>query len=707
MSPTVIQQQEKRQIPSIVLWLRLTTILVCILTIQPTLLLDAQEIPTGLPPGIDLELPPAPGPGPAFLPRHSSPGFLQALRSLASKDPATAGELLLEWIRQREGRLVFDGPHPAAPEMDSHPVQTIPAPEVQLHTWAKTLPDGFLRQAFQNRDRLPLDGTHPWIWAPHLETEARIALETAVESGDRKSASILCRRPGLVTLIPPEWRSWIFESAERPSIFRSTGDTRIMDNSIGQLSDPEIWNVHSWELQIPPTIADPRRGKSDASQLPRRSSLGRVHGLIKDDILVLAEDRKIRAYEKTGNTVWEWSPSTREYKGDPHPPGTGTRVPITSGSQALFLLRSPRLYQPPNTNLTVEAESEKHLGWIEGHILDLEQVHKKPESTWKLPIVEEGFSISPTPLWVGSSLFVIATKGLQDVETWLFSFDTDKRTELWRRKLETRRIEEFSIQDLRQVLITSHLTLHENILSIDRSPGRIDRVCSQTGEHISVVIPPIYPISDLPSSLQIRWGNRRLQYFPRPRPPAFPVTVTIDSKKMRLCIPDGSRHLLATNLENGSLLWSLPVSRWESILGSRDGNGNIWLLDSSVPAMGKSIGVRQVTLEGEALPDSRRKIGLGDGPAALVPADPNQKAVIPYLLSDPVYADGALWISSIHGIKTDSLAEDEPTRLIPWPADSLGGWIFPWNVDGECWGVIHRGESLRGTGSRLEVWTPR
>ncbi|MFL2857492.1 MAG: hypothetical protein ACJ0DK_03675 [Planctomycetota bacterium] len=232
MSPTVIQQQEKRQIPSIVLWLRLTTILVCILTIQPTLLLDAQEIPTGLPPGIDLELPPAPGPGPAFLPRHSSPGFLQALRSLASKDPATAGELLLEWIRQREGRLVFDGPHPAAPEMDSHPVQTIPAPEVQLHTWAKTLPDGFLRQAFQNRDRLPLDGTHPWIWAPHLETEARIALETAVESGDRKSASILCRRPGLVTLIPPEWRSWIFESAERPSIFRSTGDTRIMDNSI-------------------------------------------------------------------------------------------------------------------------------------------------------------------------------------------------------------------------------------------------------------------------------------------------------------------------------------------------------------------------------------------------------------------------------------------------------------------------------------------
>ena len=119
------------------------------------------------------------------------------------------------------------------------------------------------------------------------------------------------------------------------------------------------------------------------------------------------------------------------------------------------------------------------------------------------------------------------------------------------------------------------------------------------------------------------------------------------------------------------------------------------------------MGGRHVALEGEALPASRRKIGLGAGPAALVPADPNQKAVIPYLLSDPVYADGALWISSIHGIKTDSLAEDEPTRLIPWPADSLGGWIFPWNVDGECWGVIHRGESLRGTGSRLEVWTPR
>ena len=321
--------------------------------------------------------------------------------------------------------------------------------------------------------------------------------------------------------------------------------------------------------------------------------------------------------------------------------------------------------------------------------------------------MDEGFSISPTPLWVGSSLFVIATKGLQDVETWLFSFDTDKRTELWRRKLETRRIEEFSIQDLRQVILTSHLTLHENILSIDRSPGRIDRVCSQTGEHISVVIPPIYPISDLPSSLQIRWGNRRLKHFPRPRPPAFPVTVTIDSKKMRLCIPDGSRHLLATNLENGSLLWSLPVSRWESILGSRDGNGNIWLLDSSVPAMGKSIGVRQVTLDGEALPDSRRRIELGAAPATLVPADPAQEAAIPYLLSDPVYAAGKLWIATLNGIKTAFLDESATTSLFPWPADSLGGWVFPWSEDGNCWGVIHRGESLRKTGSQLEVWTLR
>ncbi|MGB1071800.1 MAG: hypothetical protein ACPG1Z_09045 [Planctomycetota bacterium] len=707
MSPTVIQKQEKRQSPPFILWLRLTAILVFLLTIQQPLLLDAQEIPTGLPPGIDLELPPAPGPGPAFLPRHSSPGFLKALRSMASKDPATAGELLLAWIRQREGRLVFDGSRQDSQEPDFQPVQTIPPPEVQLHDWAKTLPEGFLRQAFQNMDGLPLNGTHPWIWAPHLETEARIALETAVECGDRKSASILSRRPGLITRIPPEWRSWIFESAERPTLFRSTGDTRIMDNSIGQLSDPEIWNVHSWELQIPPTIADPRPGKSDASQLPRRSSLARVHGLIKDDILVLAEDRKIRAYEKSGNTLWEWSPSTREYKGDPHPPGTGTRVPITSGSQALFLLRSPRLYQPPNTNLAVEAESEKYLGWIEGHILDLEQVHKKPQSTWKLPIVEEGFSISPTPLWVGNSLFVIATKGVQDVETWLFSFDTDKRTELWRRKLETRRIEKFSIQDLRQVILTSHVTLHENILSIDRSPGRIDRVCSQTGEHISVVIPPIYPISDLPSSLQIRWGNRRLQHFPRPRPPAFPVTVTIDSKKMHLCIPDGSRHLLATNLENGSLLWSLPVSRWESILGSRDGNGNIWVLDSSVPAGGNSIGVRQVTLEGEALANSHRRIELGAAPATLLPADPTQEATIPYLLSDPVYAAGKLWISTLNGIKTASLDENASTSLLPWPADSLGGWIFPWSEDGKCWGVIHRGESLRGTSSRLEVWTLR
>ncbi|MGB1809553.1 MAG: hypothetical protein ACPHQT_04655, partial [Planctomycetota bacterium] len=59
------------------------------------------------------------------------------------------------------------------------------------------------------------------------------------------------------------------------------------------------------------------------------------------------------------------------------------------------------------------------------------------------------------------------------------------------------------------------------------------------------------------------------------------------------------------------------------------------------------------------------------------------------------------------GINAASLAEGIPTKLFPWPADSLGGWIFPWSEDGECWGVIHRGESLRGTGSRVEVWSPR
>ena len=674
--------------------------------------IEGQQIPTGLPPGIDLELPPSPGPGPGFLPRHSSPGFLQSLKNLAEIDAPAAAELLIRWISQRDGRLVFDSTLSNAefPQSESHhsdSIAWIPPPEEQLQVWAKTLPDKFLRETLQNIPDLPLDGTHPWIWAPHLETAARTALELAVESGDRKTASILLRRPGLIDQTPPEWRMWIFDSGERPAEFRSTADSRSFQSPEKILPARSDWQVQSWNLQLPPTIPDPVRGNAIPTGIPRRSALARVHGLIKNDVLVLAEDRNIRAFMNDGSLLWQWSPSPNTYKADPHPPGQGTRVPVTSGSQALFLLRSPRLYQPPNTNLSIEEDSKKHLGWIEGHILDLKEIQEGPSDTWKIPIVEEGFSLAPTPLWIGSSLYLVATRGLQNVEVWIFAFDTDKRTELWRRKLETRKIEVFSLQDLRQALASSHLTLHQNVLSIDRSPGRVDRVCRFTGEHISVVLPPIQHLGDLPTSVQIRWGNRRLQLFPRPRPPAFPVTLTIPSSQMRLSIPRGSRSLLAMDLENGKPLWSLPVSQAESILGTSDKGEGVWLVDLSVPESGHSIGVRKITYDGKVVPESQKRISLAERKESPAPEESSQDAIAPILMADPIYTKGALLLATRSGLKAVSLETGEIRKSMPWPAESTGGWIFPWRLDGDGWGVIHRGQSLRGTESRLELWTPR
>ena len=260
--------------------------------------LPAQELPAG----IDLELPPAPGPGPAYLPRHGSAEFLSQVRDQAKSDPASAGERLIDWIRKREGRLIQNGPLKIA--QDPEKTAWIAPPEVQLHQWALDLPANFLSDVFHKMPDLPLDGAHPWIWAPGLESAALEALEVAVESGDRQTASLLLRRRGLASRIPAEWQAWIFQHEPPETGSFSTTDRRLSHSSSRLGNRKGDWQVHPWNLEVPTTVEDPKRGATSITNPTRRSALSRIHGVVRDQITVLADDRRIRAFHPDGRVLW-------------------------------------------------------------------------------------------------------------------------------------------------------------------------------------------------------------------------------------------------------------------------------------------------------------------------------------------------------------------------------------------------------------------
>jgi len=518
------------------------------------------DLPDNLPPGIDLELPADPGPGPGFLPRHGSLELLKNLASLAHEQPQQAVDLLKSWLIQRKGQLVFDGELTPWDDLSAgvDPIE-IPPPEKTLSEWSKSLPPGFLKNAFRDVTDIPLSGSHPWIWVPEFESAALKALEQAIEQGDRQNASILLRRRGLAQHLPRELLHWVHKTMLPVSPFQSSIDqTPLVTAAMEQLK-AQRWIIQNLELDLPRTNADAGQPSQIGVLNTRRSPLASVHGLIRDGVLVIAEDRRVIAVNENGDQLWSWPPSETQKLADRQPPAYGVRIGIYSGDKALFQLRSARLYQPPNTNLAVEKEEEKHLGWIEGHVLNLKDPHSEPQNAWTIPIVQEGFTLLPTPLWRGSTLFLVATRGFRDVETWVFAFDTDRQREVWRRKLETRRIDVHSFDDLRQLIGQTKISQYGGILSIDRSHGIVDRVCAYTGEHLSALLTPRFLLKDQPLSLRVHWGELRLQGFPKPRSSHRQLSVVVPNESLRICIPEDSRMILGLGLHDGRVRWHLPV----------------------------------------------------------------------------------------------------------------------------------------------------
>ncbi|OUU22737.1 MAG: hypothetical protein CBC13_07195 [Planctomycetia bacterium TMED53] len=673
------------------------------------IVIGSSDLPEKLPPGIDLELPAAPGPGPAFLPRHGAPGLLKQIAALAQDQPEQAASLLKEWISDRNGRLLFDGEIPPWEEGSSTSPVEIPSTEQTLSAWALSLPQGFLIRAFRDLSNIPLNGSHPWIWAPEFESAALQSLESAIEMGDRQTASILLRRKGLASQIPAELLSWIQRTESAETLFQSTIDlTPLVPAAIDRLKT-QNWLIRKIPFEIPPTVADPGQSNQLNTLKARRSPLSAVHGLLRNRVLLVAEDRQVLAFDDSGNQLWAWPETKTNRLPDRHPPANGIRNAISSGNDVLFMLRSARSYQPPNTNLAIEAESEKHLGWIEGHILNLESPQSKPSNSWTLPLAQEGFTLLPTPLWRGNRLYLLATRGFREVETWIFSFDTDRKRENWRRKLETRRIDVHSFHDLRQLIGQSQISQHGSILSIDRSYGVVDRVCAHTGEHVSTLITPRFHLAEQPLSLRVHWGELRLQGFPWPRGKNLPISVIVPAQNLRICIPPDSRMLFGLDLTDGSARWQHEVSPGESILGLTSDLQGIWLADMHIHRAKHVLGVRRVRLNGAEEPNSDLELPLGSEPRVGVTstngATVEPKQLRPLLLGELRYFSDQLLVPTVAGLEWFNLQTADSSRFLPWPAQSTGGNLFSWSQDYSRWGVFHRGDVSRRTTSAIEIWS--
>ena len=663
-----------------------------------------------------LEFPPGPGWGPGLIPVHGPVDFLDRLQKLAKESPGEAADDLRSWLLSRQGELITHGPAPLYEESwgESPPPLTLKSPEIILQEWSKNLPSEFLQRILSSLENLPLSGSHPLIWASGKEQEALNALEEAIEKGDRSTANILLRRPGLAKRIPDTLLQWVKKppSTSHSQHFFSTKNATAATPAGMELLQLLQWKVEDRPLQIASTHKD--WVKSKESLLPtRRSTLPGVHGLIRNGVMIVGSDLSVEAHHSAPEKgmLWSWSPHKSSITEDSSTPDAGTRIPLSSGNKIMFLLRSSRIYQTPNTNVVMDHLLQKNRdqqkpGWLEATILEVPDPESPPISHWTLPLAIEGFTLAPTPLWSGDRLWCVATRGFNDVETWVFEFDTEKKKEVWRRHLDTRPIQFHSHFDLRQIIASVHIDEIDGQLWIDRSPGIVDRVCAKTGEHLGVTLPPRHRLmKEEASGVTLHWGQFRFKTLQSLRPAGFPVSVISRQRQQRISIPPLSLRALMIDTFSGEMLWHHPVLPGESILGVSQDQTTIWIADSRIERGKNELRIRGIdTREGKSIGPVTR-LPLGADPSGESFREFESPELHPILLGDMQYFNDRLMVPTVAGLEWFHLKSGTSLKFLTWPHESTGGSIFPISNDGQEWGLIHRGDLTRETKSHLEVWT--
>jgi hypothetical protein len=647
----------------------------------------------------EVELPGPPKAGPGRIPHHHSNATLDQITQLAPRNPfGSASFQICTWIESRQGALVLP---PLGFSVGSRGTVLIPPSEVVLANWQKTLPDGFLGHSLRNLATIPIDGVNPLLWQSGRQEEARRQLAKAIERADRATASILLRRADLVEDVNPEILEWIRSAPSITSPWHRTD--HLHDFEAPQLLD------HQVKAQLPMAQLETRPDTGSFSAYAyrqglttRRSPVADFHPLQRDDLVLLASGNRVLAID-TKNSLdvkWTWSLHP-ELKPNRFPPLIGiSQVPISSGDRCVFLLRTGRHFQRPATNIIIEDGPWKDFGWLEAVVLELSTPDQAPVSAWSPPIAQEGFTVAPAPHIDGDRLWLVATRGWSELETWAFAFDIKNQRELWRRKLAVRPPVAHSLNDLRGKVSDASIARRADDLVISRSGGAIELLSASTGEHRATIHQPHWHFSDLPTHSGVHLGSSHFQGYPQIRRRAHSsIEVPSDRSHPWLLLPADGKMLLAVDIQSWSIKWSYAASRETSLLGIVDGTA--WLLDSGIEQEDHRITLVGLDAQYGSVRQGPWQIELA---ARVTESDSNEDekaAITPLLRGLPRLFKDSLWVPTLVGIETFSLVDGSSTGVTDWPQGTKGGTPLPLQ-DGRLL-LLRRGDIAAKTVSALEL----
>lgn len=645
----------------------------------------------------EYELPGPPAAGPGRIPHHRGAESLKMISDLTLENPGAAAQQLREWLETRNGLLVFP-PRPLF--VGSRGTVHIERTERQMARFARSLPSGFLDGALGRLGNIPIDGAHPLVWHPDRGRQANRALQEAFERADRRSAWALLQRPGSRNGIEPGLLRWLEDDAV------ALGPWRRSDGPLTRVPQQSLGSRVEGSLAIPmPNTGPEGTSHRKVQKWSRRHPLSDLFPLLGQRMALFGNGHRVVAIDLDEPTreAWQWLV--------PRPDGTPTRtqlpfisvpeIPVSSGDRCVFLLRTPRQYQQPSTNIILESGPWKDRGWLEAVVLEIPDPQRPPVSSWVAPIASEGFSACPVPLIEGDRMWLLATRGWSTLETWVFAFDLSCRQELWRRQLEVRELEAHALNDLRDKILSASLARSGDDLLVSRSGGAIECLSASSGAHRASLYQPRWRFEELPSFSDIRWGQQRFLAYPGLRPRSnSPIQVPSDKTSPWLFLPPDGRLLIALETQSWQIAWSHPVGRQTSLLGIVDGIA--WLFDATI-----GVGQNTVHLTGLDSRDGERVAGPwsisltaqpmaeGDDPAHLQ---------APLLRGQPRIFSERIWIPSGGGIEVYSLKDGTALGVSPWPEGSRGGTPLP--LDGGELLIARRGDSSMPSSSVIEMVRP-
>jgi len=620
------------------------------------------------------ELPGPPAAGPGSIPYHQGPASLQEIGELAETDPTLAADLFRQWIETRRGSLVIS---PSPLNVGTRGTIRIEPPHLQLARWARGMPESFLEVALQRLEPIPIDGVHPLVWHPRLQEEAGQALHEAIERADRSTAAALLRRPGLSSILDQEILQWLqAEQFAEPLWQRVDGPTRSHPQaSWEQLFSPSRPAPASQEFVTPATLSSMTLRQRRAASYP----------LLSGSLALLCNDQQVVAIDLDDpqQALWQWNSEPKiEYRGTPGkvaPFPSVPWIPVSSGSRCLFLMPTPSKNVRPSSNVFLALGGWKDQGWLEATLLEIPDRSSPPTDSWVLPIIKEGFTACPTPLLRGDRLWLMATRGWNQLEIWVFAFDVSSRKELWRRQLAAETLEAHSMHDLRDKILHSALALDGDSLLLCRSGGAIDCLSAATGEHIASLYQPRWRLEQLSPLSTAKFGPSRFLGYPAQVPRALtPLQPPQDEATPWVMLPADGRLLIALDPKPWTVRWSHPVARAASYLGIVDGLA--WILDATDED-------RRGVVEVTGLDPRRGTVRSGPWriPLHIPIATPatssssgSDSSSTPHLQGAPRLLPGRLWIPTRLGLQVHSLTDGSMVGWTEWPSGATGGTATPY-----------------------------